>query len=92
MYAVLDRADELASEAGLGQALRVDPLLPSGFRARLRDLAAALPDSAKTAEAALGQVLAHQLARLHPASCEAARMAVRVVRWLDGPTPTAESR
>ncbi|MFG2627352.1 BREX-2 system phosphatase PglZ [Streptomyces sp. NPDC048473] len=91
VYAVLDRADELASEAGLGQALRVDPLLPSGFRARLRDLAAALPDSSKTAEAALDQVLAHQLARLHPASCEAARMAVRVVRWLDGPTPTAES-
>ncbi|MGW3749434.1 BREX-2 system phosphatase PglZ [Streptomyces sp. NPDC005134] len=91
VYAVLDRADELASEAGLGQALRVDPLLPSGLRSRLRDLAAAITASPKAAEAALEQVLAHQLARLHPASCDAARMAVRVVRWLDGPPPTAES-
>ncbi|KOG25167.1 MULTISPECIES: BREX-2 system phosphatase PglZ [Streptomyces] len=91
VYAVLDRADQLAAEAGLGQALRVDPLLPSGLKARLRDLAAALATSAEEAEAALNHVLAHQLARLHPASCHAARMAVRVLRWLDGPTPVVAS-
>ncbi|MGW8359295.1 BREX-2 system phosphatase PglZ [Streptomyces wedmorensis] len=91
VYAVLDRADQLAAEAGLGQALRVDPLLPSGLKARLRDLAAALEASSEEAEAALNQVLAHQLARLHPASCNAARMAVRVLRWLDGPAPVVAS-
>ncbi|WP_137992470.1 BREX-2 system phosphatase PglZ [Streptomyces vilmorinianum] len=91
VYAVLDRADQLAAEAGLGQVLRVDPLLPSGLRARLRDLATALEASSDEAEAALDHVLAHQLARLHPASCNAARMAVRVVRWLDGPEPIVAS-
>jgi hypothetical protein len=91
VYAVLDRADELAADAGLTPALRADPLLPSGMRTRLRDLAAALDTSAQAAETALGQVLAHQLARLHPESCDAARMAVRVVRWLGEPTPAVES-
>lgn len=91
VYAVLDRADQLAADAGLSQALRIDPLLPSGLKARLRDLVAALETAPKAAESALDQVLAHQLARLHPASCDAARMAVRVVRWLDGPVPTVES-
>lgn len=91
VYEVLDRADELASGAGLTETLRADPLLPSGLRTRLRDLASALGTSVQAAESALGQVLAHQLARLHPASCEAARMAVRVVRWLDEPTAVVES-
>ncbi|MEU4270805.1 BREX-2 system phosphatase PglZ [Streptomyces sp. NPDC026092] len=91
VYAVLERADQLADEAGLGQALRVDPLLPSGLKARLRDLATALDVSSQEAEAALDHVLAHQLARLHPASCNAACMAVRVVRWLDGPEPAVAS-
>ncbi|MET9373907.1 BREX-2 system phosphatase PglZ [Streptomyces sp. NPDC002992] len=91
VYAVLDRADQLAAEAGLGQALRVDPLLPSGLKARLRDLATALEASSDEAERVLDHVLAHQLARLHPASCVAARMAVRVARWLDGPEPVVAS-
>ncbi|MFE1902217.1 BREX-2 system phosphatase PglZ [Streptomyces gardneri] len=91
VYAVLDRADQLAAEAGLGQALRVDPLLPSGLKARLSDLAAALETSSDEAETVLNHVLAHQLARLHPASCKAARMAVRVMRWLDGPEPVVAS-
>ncbi|MFJ9700577.1 BREX-2 system phosphatase PglZ [Streptomyces fradiae] len=90
-YAVLDRADELAMEAGLAQALRGDALLPSGFRVRLRDLAAALDAGPDQAEAALQHAMAHQLSRLHPASSEAARMAVRLVRWLDRPAPTVDS-
>ncbi|MFB6627576.1 BREX-2 system phosphatase PglZ [Streptomyces sp. NPDC056374] len=91
VYAVLDRADQLASEAGLGQVLRVDPLLPSGFKARLRDLATALESTSAMAEVALDHLLAHQLARLHPASCHGARMAVRLVRWLDGAAPVVTS-
>lgn len=91
VYAVLDRADELAAEAGLSQALRVDPLLPSGLKARLRVVAAALESGPTAAEAALEQVQNHQLARLHPASREAARMAVRLVRWLDGPATAVDS-
>ncbi|MET9965026.1 BREX-2 system phosphatase PglZ [Streptomyces sp. NPDC006356] len=91
VYAVLDRADELASGAGLTQTLRADPLLPSGLRTRLRDLAAALDTSVQAAETALSRVLAHQLARLHPESCEAASMAVRVVRWLDESAPAVGS-
>ena len=89
--AVVDRADRLAEEADLRQALRTDPLLPSAFKARLRDLAAALDESPRAARAALGQVLLHQLASLHPESCEAARMAVRMLHWLDEPTPAVES-
>ncbi|MCX4667978.1 BREX-2 system phosphatase PglZ [Streptomyces sp. NBC_01381] len=91
VYAVLDRADELAVTAGLHQALRADPLLPSGMKTRLRDLAAALDGSVPDAENRLGQVLDHQLARLHPASCDAARMAIRLVRWLNEPTSAVES-
>ncbi|WOX21223.1 BREX-2 system phosphatase PglZ [Streptomyces solicathayae] len=90
-FSVLDRADKLAAEAGLGHALRTDPLLPSGLKARLTDLATALEGSSQEAEAALEQVLSHQLARLHQASCTAARMAVRIVRWLDTPTPAVAS-
>ncbi|MFG2270678.1 BREX-2 system phosphatase PglZ [Streptomyces chartreusis] len=91
VYAVLDRADELASAASLTQTLRADPLLPSGLRTRLRDLAGALDTSVQAVEEALGQVLAHQLARLHPESCAAARMAVRLVRWLNEPASAVES-
>lgn len=91
VQAVVDRADRLAEEADLRQALRTDPLLPSAFKARLRDLAAALDESPRAARAALGQVLLHQLASLHPESCEAARMAVRMLHWLDEPTPAVES-
>ncbi|MGH3309409.1 MAG: BREX-2 system phosphatase PglZ, partial [Streptomyces sp.] len=91
VYDVLDRADELAAEAGLEEALRAHPLLPSGLKARLRELADALDASPRSAEAALDRVLTHHLARLHPASCDAAVMALRVLRWLDGPVPTVES-
>lgn len=91
VFSVLDRADQLSVEAGLAPALRTDPMLPSGFRNRLADLATALGDSTPAAEAALEQVLAHHLSALYPDSCEAARMAVRIMRWLDEPAPGVES-
>ena len=65
-------------------------LLHGGLTARLRDVAALLvTPTARTAdiEAALGRVLAHDLAAMDPPEVQAARMAVRLHRWLSTPEP-----
>jgi hypothetical protein len=82
-----DRADRLAADARLTQALAGNRFLPSGFQARLRTLAGSLalvPDAAarQSTEQALGAVLDHVMARLYPDRGLAAQMAVRLVRWL----------
>lgn len=85
VLAVLERADRLADTARLTGLLAGDRLLPSGYRARLRTLAAALDGRPGPAQAALRDLADHQLAALHADSTERARTAVRLLRWLDGP-------
>ncbi|WP_460443990.1 BREX-2 system phosphatase PglZ, partial [Amycolatopsis cihanbeyliensis] len=66
------------------------PLLPSALRARQRDLAAALPDPA-AAERALVELERHLLAEVYAQQRQAARMAVRIARWLGTPEPEVRS-
>lgn len=88
---VLRRADRLADEARLSPLIGADRLLPSGYRARLRQLAAVLDGPATGAEAALRELAEHQLAVLYADSTETARTAVRLVRWLATPPEPVES-
>ncbi|MFD8508912.1 BREX-2 system phosphatase PglZ [Streptomyces sp. NPDC059687] len=88
---VLEQADRLADRAGLREALADSGFLPSGFRARLRSLAATLTarpaqKTVKAAEAALHQLRSHHLADLlFPEQVQLAEMAVRLQRWLTTP-------
>ncbi|MBO4254796.1 BREX-2 system phosphatase PglZ [Streptomyces griseorubiginosus] len=86
VLAVLERADRLAADARLTDLVRGDQLLPSGYRGRLRTLAACLGSrgdgAVAVAESALRDLGAHQLAALHAESTETARTAVRLMRWL----------
>ncbi|MFJ7097190.1 BREX-2 system phosphatase PglZ [Streptomyces mirabilis] len=88
---VLEQADRLADRSGLRESLADSGFLPSGFRIRLRALAATLtprPDqkTVKAAEAALNQVSSHHLANLlFPEQVQLAEMAVRLERWLTTP-------
>ncbi len=82
---VLDRADELAAVAGLGEVAAGDPFLPSGLDARLRAFANALGESPQAADEALAAVMDHRLADLFAGRCEVAAMAARLLRWLEAP-------
>lgn len=67
-------------------------LLHGGLSSRLRALAALLSrddSSPSDIEAALKHALAHELARTGTPDVQAARMAVRLTRWLREPEPTA---
>lgn len=86
----LDRADQLAQQAGLSETLAASTLLPSAFRARVRNVAAALPDPDR-AGVALRQVQDHQLAGLRRHELRVAEMAVRVARWLARPATDVPS-
>ncbi|MFD3310277.1 BREX-2 system phosphatase PglZ [Streptomyces sp. NPDC058694] len=89
---VLYQADRLADDAHLTAALAGNPFLPSGFQARLRGLADALPEGPQAAQIAWEHVAAHQLAGvLYSKRVELARMAVRLLRWLDAPEPAVSS-
>ncbi|MGH4011661.1 MAG: BREX-2 system phosphatase PglZ, partial [Pseudonocardiaceae bacterium] len=95
---VVERADELAATADLTQALATNRFLPSGLQARLRTVAGALSARPRVtaagvaaAETALGELLDHRLAGLYPRRLHAARMAVRVGRWLITPEPAVTS-
>ncbi|MFJ8488788.1 BREX-2 system phosphatase PglZ [Streptomyces sp. NPDC094038] len=91
VLAVLDDADRLADDARLGPLLGADRLLPSGYRARLRTLAGLLDGPAGPAEAALRELIEHQLRSVKADSTETARTAVRLVRWLHTPLPPTGS-
>ncbi|MGW5633286.1 BREX-2 system phosphatase PglZ [Streptomyces sp. NPDC003832] len=90
VLAVLERADQLAETARLPELLAGDRLLPSGYRTRLRSVAATLDGRPGPAQTALRELADHQLAVLHADSTERARTAVRLLRWLDSPPPAPE--
>lgn len=85
VFAVLERADELARDAGLTAGLKTSRFLPSSFTAQLREVAAAACRSPRAADAALVDLTGHALVRLVPDRVRAAEMAVRIARWLDEP-------
>ncbi|MFD8270946.1 BREX-2 system phosphatase PglZ [Streptomyces flaveolus] len=91
VLSVLERADQLADSARLTALLAGDRLLPSGYRSRLRAVAAALDGRPAAAQSALRELADHQLAALHADSTERARTAVRLLRWLDAPAPVLTS-
>ncbi|WP_328934069.1 MULTISPECIES: BREX-2 system phosphatase PglZ [unclassified Streptomyces] len=89
---VLYQADRLADEAHLTAALAGNPFLPSGFQTRLHELADALHEGPQAAQSAWEHVSEHQLAVvLYPKRVELARMAVRLLRWLNTPEPAVIS-
>ncbi|MEY2226749.1 MULTISPECIES: BREX-2 system phosphatase PglZ [Streptomyces] len=88
---VLDHADRLAADARLSPLIGTDRLLPSGYRARLRDLATLLDGPAGHAEAALRELSEHQLSTVYADSTETACTAVRLLRWLRSPMPAVGS-
>ncbi|MFN2497125.1 MAG: BREX-2 system phosphatase PglZ, partial [Pseudonocardiaceae bacterium] len=95
---VVERADELATAADLTEALATNRFLPSGLQARLRTVTGALSTRSRVtvaavaaAETALGELLKHRLAGLYPRRLRAARMAVRLGRWLATPDPAVTS-
>ncbi|UNZ18018.1 BREX-2 system phosphatase PglZ [Streptomyces sp. 891-h] len=88
---VLEHADRLSTEAKLSPLIGTDRLLPSGYRQRLRDLAALLGGPAGPAETALRHLTEHQLSTVYADSTGTARAAVRLVRWLHHPLPPVES-
>ncbi|MGW8063689.1 BREX-2 system phosphatase PglZ [Streptomyces ziwulingensis] len=91
VLSVLERADQLADSARLTALLAGDRLLPSGYRSRLRAVAAALDGRSAAAQNALRELADHQLAALHADSTERARTAIRLLRWLDTPAPELTS-
>jgi len=83
--ALLQQTEALLSDAGWEAGAQTSDLLPSGLAARLRAFSGAL-GSVETAEAAFEPVAAHLLAD-ESAEVETARMALRLVRWLNNPAP-----
>lgn len=88
---VVERADLLAEEAGLTDALRTSRFLLSGFDAQLRAVADGLAHSPAQAESALGELEGHALAGLFRYRIDIAAMAVRIRRWVALPQPAVLS-
>ncbi|MFC4035547.1 BREX-2 system phosphatase PglZ [Streptomyces polygonati] len=89
--AVIERADLLALDAGLTDALRTSRFLQSSFDAQLRAVAQELTHSAVRAEGTLNDLEGHALAGLYRHRIDVAEMAVRIARWLVTPPAPVES-
>ncbi|MFE9763258.1 BREX-2 system phosphatase PglZ [Streptomyces sp. NPDC005808] len=87
VFAVLDRADELAGTAGLADTLASSRFLPTGFAAQLGRTVAEARRSSAAGETALADLAGHGLAALYPDRVQVAEMAVRVARWLERAEP-----
>lgn len=87
VFAVLDRADELARDAGLTTGLAASRFLPSSFAAQLGAVIAAARQSPDAGENELADLKGHALAGLFPDRVRVAEMAVRLARWLRLPVP-----
>ncbi|MGW7327585.1 BREX-2 system phosphatase PglZ [Streptomyces sp. NPDC054840] len=87
VFAVLDRADELARDAGLTTGLAASRFLPSSFAAQLGAAIAAARQSPDAGENELADLTGHALAGLFPDRVRVAEMAVRLARWLRLPVP-----
>lgn len=89
---VLEAAEEVLASTGWAAGAERSDILRAGLRARLRHLASVLhagledPTAVTGVETALDEVLEHRLARPTDREVVAARMAVRLLRWLAHPT------
>ncbi|RJQ78834.1 BREX-2 system phosphatase PglZ [Pseudonocardiaceae bacterium YIM PH 21723] len=93
---VLRRADELAGQANLSEALTGNRFLYSGFTTRMHAFAKALTGrpsatSISRMERALAELRGHTVAALEPNRYRAAEMATRLVRWTGRPSPEISS-
>uniref|UniRef100_A0AAU2JX85 BREX-2 system phosphatase PglZ n=1 Tax=Streptomyces sp. NBC_00049 TaxID=2903617 RepID=A0AAU2JX85_9ACTN len=88
VFAILDRADELARDAGLTAALATSRFLPAGFAAHLSATIEAAQQAPDGGEAELAELTGHALVALYPDRVRVAEMAVRLARWLRLPAPT----
>jgi len=87
VFAVLQRADELAHDAGLTAGLVGSRFLPSSFAAQLAVVVEAARVSPMRGEAALADLAGHALVGLFRDRVRVAEMAVRLARWLCGKAP-----
>ncbi|WP_338895627.1 BREX-2 system phosphatase PglZ [Streptomyces sp. TG1A-60] len=91
VFAVLQRADELARDAGLAAGLTGSRFLVSSFAAELAAVVDGAHRSPAEGEAALAELSGHALAGLFPDRVRVAEMAVRLARWLRRGTPAVTS-
>ncbi|MEU2263610.1 BREX-2 system phosphatase PglZ [Streptomyces sp. NPDC019645] len=91
VFALLQRADELARDAGLAAGLTGSRFLVSSFAAQLAAVVEGAHRSPAEGEAALAELAGHALAGLFPARVRVAEMAVRLARWLRRGTPAVTS-
>jgi hypothetical protein len=98
---LLERAEELLREFNATEVIAESALLPAAYAVRLRAFAQAVrdalpgggaaPDPAalRRAEEAHARLVAHELAGHHRRRTRAARMALRLLRWLATPQTSA---
>ncbi|MDB1088763.1 BREX-2 system phosphatase PglZ [Streptomyces sp. ACA25] len=91
VFAVLQRADELARDAGLAAGLTSSRFLMSSFAAQLAVVVEGAHRSPAHGEAALAELAGHALAGLFPDRVRVAEMAVRLARWLRRESPAVTS-
>ncbi len=90
VFAVLQRADELARDAGLTAGLSGSRFLLSSFAAQLAAVVEGAHASPGQGEEALAELTGHALAGLFPDRVRVAEMSVRIARWLrQGPPAVA---
>ncbi|MFJ7291403.1 BREX-2 system phosphatase PglZ [Streptomyces collinus] len=82
VFAVLQRADDLARDAGLTAGLSGSRFLLSSFAAQLAAVVEGAHTSPAQGESALAELTGHALAGLFPDRVRVAEMAVRLARWL----------
>jgi len=95
---ICQQAEALLADIGWTNGAERSLLLPAGLSARLRALAAALEFDTSASllarmpqvEGALKDVLQHHFARPGDSRVEAARMAVRLARWISSQEAAAE--
>lgn len=87
----LAQAEAVLADLGWPEGAEHSDLLPTGLTARLRAVGDALGRGSEAAEGALGQVNLHVLAHHETPALIAARMAVRLTRWLETAEPTAST-
>jgi hypothetical protein len=91
VFAVLQRADDLARDAGLTAGLHGSRFLLSSFAAQLAAVVEGAHTSPAHGESALAELTGHALAGLFPDRVRVGETAVRLARWLRQEPPAVTS-